>query len=187
MKRYDAVKLVREHLKDNHLVVICNGMIGREVWTAGDRQSHFYMIGSMGLASSIGMGLAQTQEDKDVVVIDGDGNVLMNMGTLGNIAAAKLPNFYHIVLDNSVHDSTGGQKTIADQFPLEQVAKVCGYARVELAKTWDELKRKLNGFFDEPGPAMLRVVVEPGNVKGIGRVEPEPPELARRFRQVATS
>jgi sulfopyruvate decarboxylase subunit beta len=182
MKRAVAVAQVAKALGPERLIVACNGMIGRELYTQADAVSRFYMIGSMGLASSIGLGLALAQPSKTVVVFDGDGNVLMNMGTLGSVAAAGVNNFYHVVFDNAAHGSTGDQRTISDRVPIEQVARAAGYRRAVRVKDSNGLDAALVTFLGEPGPAMLLVEVERGNQPGIGRVEPEPPELTERFR-----
>jgi len=186
MNRMDALRLVVARLPADCLVVACNGMIGRELWTIGDRPNQFYMVGSMGLASSIGLGLALRRPRRPVVVLDGDGNVLMNLGGLGNVAQAAPPNLYHLVFDNGVHGSTGGQRTIADAVALEEVARACGYRRAARVDDEAGLAAALGGFFAEPGPAMLLAKVEAtANVHGIARVEIEPPALAERFRRAA--
>lgn len=188
MTRLAALRLIAERLRPEWLVVACNGMIGRELWTIGDRPNHFYMIGSMGLASTIGLGLALEQPGKKVVVLDGDGNVLMNLGALGNVAQLAPPNFHHLVLDNGVHGSTGGQRTVSDTVALESVAGACGYRGAERVTDESSLCAALDGFFDRPGPTMLLARVEAtANQHGIARVEVEPPALAERFRAFATS
>jgi len=169
-------------MRPDWLTIVCNGMIGRELYTHADAPSRFYMIGSMGLASSIGLGLAIVQPSRMVVVFDGDGNVLMNLGALGSIAAAAPANLYHVVFDNAAHGSTGDQLTISDRVPIEKVAAAAGYRRTIRVRSDGELDRTLRGFFAEPGPAMLLVEVERGNPPGIGRVAPSPPELTARFR-----
>ncbi|MBZ5557898.1 MAG: hypothetical protein LAO77_11545 [Acidobacteriia bacterium] len=161
-------------------------MIGRELYTHADAPSRFYMIGSMGLASSIGLGLALVQPSRTVVVFDGDGNVLMNMGALGSVAAAAPPNFYHVVFDNAAHGSTGDQRTISDRVPLDAVARAAGYRSVVRVRDEQALTDALRSFLHTPAPAMLVVDVERGNQPGIGRVEPSPSELTARFRARAT-
>mgnify|MGYP000675218840 FL=1 len=84
-------------------VVHANGFICRESFAQKDREANFYMIGSMGLASSIGLGVALCKPDKKVIIIDGDGNVLMAMGTLAMIAAEAPKNLIHVVIDNEVY------------------------------------------------------------------------------------
>lgn len=182
MKRAQAVEVIMKQITDE-LVVCANGMIGRETWTYGERPGNFYMIGSMGLASSIGLGVALARPERRVAVLDGDGNILMNMGTLAQIGAAAPANLFHICLDNGQYGSTGGQPTLSNAVPLEQLAKNCGYRRVELVNdgSLEKLTRTVIELKAERGPVFLLVKVEPGNVEGIGRVALEPPELAERF------
>ncbi len=186
MKRVDAIRALAPHLA-GRLVVSCNGMASRELYTVGDRPEHFYMIGSMGLASSIGLGLALRRPGRSVVVLDGDGNLLMNLGTLANVAERAPANYHHVVLDNGVHDSTGAQKTVSRAVPLERVAAAAGYRSASRVGTPEDLDRALAGFFAARGPALLLVEVEPGSIHGIARVEIEPPDLARRFRSAAAT
>lgn len=182
MKRADAVAAVAAALDPRALVVACNGMIGRELYARADAPTRFYMIGSMGLASSIGLGLAIAQPSRTVVVFDGDGNVLMNMGTLGNVVASGVANLYHVVFDNAAHGSTGGQCTISDRVPLERVALAAGYRSATRVNAAAQLHAALQSMFQTHGPSMLLVEVERGDQPAIGRVEPTPQELTSRFR-----
>ena len=179
MHRAEAVKLVMDAVTDQ-LVVVCNGMIGREAFTAKDREANFYMIGSMGLALSIGLGAALVRKDKKVLVLDGDGNVLMSAGVLGSAAAEGAKNLLHVVLDNEAHGSTGDQRTISGHVHLEQVAKASGYRWAERVPA-ERLAAELPAFLRREGPAMLLVKVDKGNMHGIARVSHEPPEIAARF------
>lgn len=183
MHRAEAVRVVMEATHDE-LVVCCNGMIGREAFTARDREANFYMIGSMGLALSIGVGLAQARPNKRVLVLDGDGNVLMGAGVLATAAAARLPNLLHVVFDNEAHGSTGDQKTISNVVPLERMAGAAGYAHATRVEP-SELAARLPAFMASKGPGLLLVKVGKGNVKGIARVSHEPPEIVDRFRRAA--
>jgi thiamine pyrophosphate-dependent acetolactate synthase large subunit-like protein len=185
MHRAEAVRVVLSAVSD-HLVVCCNGMIGREAFTARDREANFYMIGSMGLAASIGLGVALCRPDREVLVLDGDGNVLMGAGALASVAAARPPRFHHVVLDNECHGSTGGQRTISGKVRLEELARAAGYRLAERVPA-EELSGRLPGFLAAPGPAMLLVKVEEGNVRGILRVTHEPPEIAARFARAIRS
>jgi sulfopyruvate decarboxylase subunit beta len=185
MRRNEAVKIVMDALGDE-MCVVCNGMIGREAFVAKDRERNFYMIGSMGLALSIGLGVALSRKDRRVVVLDGDGNVLMGMGVLASVAHARPANLLHVVLDNEAHASTGDQKTISDRVRLEEIAKASGYRSAERVAP-EEFAKRLPAFLRETGPAMLLVKVDKGNVKGIARVTHEPPEIAARFAKHARS
>ena len=187
MTRARAVARVASALPGNSLTIVCNGMIGRELYAQADAASRFYMIGSMGLAASIGLGLALVQPARPIVVFDGDGNLLMNLGVLGSVAAAGVTNFYHIVFDNAAHGSTGDQRTISDRVPLERVAAAAGYRCAARVDDEASLDTQLATLFDEPGPRVLLVEVERGNLPGVGRVEPSPQELAARFRRAISS
>lgn len=185
MHKLEAVKALLATIRPDDLVVCCNGMIGRELYTAGDRPATFYMIGSMGLALSIGLGVALSKPDRKVIVLDGDGNVLMGMNALASLGSEAPRNLMHVVLDNGVHASTGGQRTISNQVKLERVAAAVGYAATHRAETLATFEAALREAYAAPGPAMVLGVVEGGTTKGIGRVEPTPPELAARFAREA--
>ena len=171
---------------DDRPTVVCNGMIGREAFTAQDRAQNFYMIGSMGLGLSIGIGVALARPDKKVLCLDGDGNVLMGAGVLASAGALGCKNLHHVVLDNESHGSTGGQRTIADSVHLEQIAKASGYAWAERVEP-EDLEAAMPAFLERDGPAMLLVKVEKGNVKGIGRVTHTPAEITARFAKACQS
>ena len=89
------------------------------------------MIGSMGLASSIGLGVAINRPEQKTIIIDGDGNVLMSMGTLAMIAAAAPKNLLHIVIDNEAYESTGSQRSLSKSISLEKVALSAGYLQTK--------------------------------------------------------
>jgi thiamine pyrophosphate-dependent acetolactate synthase large subunit-like protein len=107
---------------DDELVVAANGHISRDACAARDRPGSFYMVGSMGLAGAIGLGLALAQPLRGVVVIDGDGNLLMGLGCLPLVAERAPARFLHVVLDNGSYASTGGQRSIAGAVDLAAVA-----------------------------------------------------------------
>ena len=186
MNKLEAVGALTRAFGRDTLTVCCNGMIGRELFTVEDRPSTFYMIGSMGLAASIGLGLALAQPKRRFVVLDGDGNVLMGMNALASVASELPPNLFHVVLDNQQHASTGGQRTIANQIALETVAGALGYRATHRATTVEDFEAALRAAATQPGPVMVLGVVEGGTQKGIARVAPTPPELADRFRAEAT-
>lgn len=126
MARYEAIEKIMESIDEE--LVICNiGFPSRELYEIDDRPKNFYMIGSMGLASSIGLGLAVAKPHKDVVVIDGDGSLLMNMGSLVTIFANNPSNLTWIVIDNGAYGSTGNQDTYAQKIDLVDVAKGVGF------------------------------------------------------------
>ena len=129
MKRYDLLKQIEKVLNNN--LVICNiGIPSQELYEINDRPNYFYMLGSMGLASSIGLGLALSQK-KNVVSIDGDGSILMNMNTLATIGNRAPNNFTLLIIDNESYGSTGDQKTFtSEKTSLKEVAIGSGCRKV---------------------------------------------------------
>lgn len=127
MKRFDAIKNIMENITDE--LIICNiGFPSRELYEIKDRDENFYMLGSMGLASSIGLGLAMAiSNNKKVVVFDGDGSLLMNMGSLVTIFNQNPKNLVWVVFDNGCYGSTGNQCTYAQNLSLFDVAESIGF------------------------------------------------------------
>lgn len=177
MTRAEAIKLVVSCLKDE-LVVHANGMICRESFAVQDRPENFYMIGSMGLASSIALGVAISRPNRKVVVFDGDGNILMNLGGLALVGHLKPRNFVHIVFDNESYGSTGGQKTISGSLRLEEVAKAAGYTVAERVEEEKALVEAVNRHLHSEGPTFLLVKVEAREEGEAPRI-PHPPETIR--------
>lgn len=128
MKRIEAIKEIMNTV-ENGLVVTSAGMISREVWTVRDRPENFYVMGSLGASLGIGIGLA-LNTNKKVLVIAGDGEVLISLGTLVLMNKLKLPNLKLIVLDNNCYQSTGGQKTCSDAVDFAQICN-CEVIKVE--------------------------------------------------------
>ncbi len=117
-------------------LIHANGYVCRESFSLGDRPQNFYMIGSMGLAAAIGLGLALARPHVPVVVADGDGNVLMNLGGLAQVGGLRPANFVHCVFDNEVYGSTGNQRSPSRQVRLDRLAAAAGYATVARSREW---------------------------------------------------
>jgi len=187
LKRYDAIKVITESLKEEELIIASTGMISRELSAIKDSPRNFYMLGSMGLASSIGLGLVLCLPAKRVVVIEGDGSALMNMGSMATIGHFAPQNLTHIVLDNEAHDSTGGQPTVSNTVKLEEVAGAAGYANFKKVYSVGALNRMVNKASKIEGSHFILVKVEKGGPEGIGRVSLSPEEIKERFRAVIAS
>ncbi len=179
ISRAQAIAALLELLTDQ-AVIICNGFPSREAYKIADRPTHFYMIGSMGVAAAIGLGVALAKPHKQVVVFDGDGNVLMGMGTLATVGALNPKNFLHVVFDNEVYGSTGNQPTISNVVPLDKVAKAAGYVHVERVLDRDDLVYEFKTMLKIEGPSMLLIKVNEF-AEDVGRVMLDPPEITRRF------
>ena len=163
-------------------VIICNGFPSREAFKIADRPTHFYMIGSMGVAAAIGLGVALSKPQKKVIVFDGDGNVLMGMGTLATVGATQPKNFIHVVFDNEVYGSTGNQPTYSRVVRLDQVAKAAGYVNVERVIEREDLVYEFKEMLAKDGPSFLLVKVNEW-VEDVGRVMHDPPVITQRFKK----
>ena len=178
MIRKDAIEIVCKYLKQE-IIVSANGFISRDVYTSLDKNTNFYMIGSMGLASSIGLGVALKNPKKQVIVFDGDGNVLMNLGSLVTIGSLKVRNFIHILFDNHIHESTGGQPTTSRQIKIENIAKESNY-KIFSVSTKKHLKAVFEKTKQKKGPILISVKIKRGkNVNK--RITLTPVEIKTRF------
>ena len=180
MKGTEAFQEILPLLKDEP-VVHANGYICRESFQLQDREANFYMIGSMGLASSIGLGVALCRPDKKVIIFDGDGNVLMSMGTLAMIAATAPKNLVHVVFDNQVYESTGSQSSMSGSVPLEEVARSSGYPVALKVTKKEEVKPAFEKLMSTDGPGFLLIKVSPDFDPKTGRVTHTPEEIKARF------
>ena len=162
-------------------VTHANGYICRESFSLADRPQSFYMIGSMGLAPAIGLGLALTQPTRRVIVFDGDGNLLMNLGILAMIAARRPANFVHLVFDNEVYGSTGNQASLSRGVRLDLLAAATGFATaVAVTEPW-ALESALRAAWAADGPHFVLVKVTPEEAD-VPRIPYAPAVLRDRFR-----
>jgi phosphonopyruvate decarboxylase len=162
-------------------VVATTGKCGRELFTLADRPQHLYQVGSMGCASAMGLGVA-LNTPRPVIVLDGDGAALMKLGNLATIGSRAPGNLVHVVLDNGVHDSTGGQATVSPNVDFAAVALACGYASGASTDSLDGFERAWAVSRDQAGPHLIHVRIAPGSLAKLGRPTIKPPEVARRFR-----
>lgn len=158
MIRKDAIIKISEYAGKNPIIA-ANGFISRDLFDIGDKNSNFYMIGSMGLASSISLGVALENPRKRIFAFDGDGNILMNLGSLTTIGSNSPTNLVHIVFDNSKHESTGGQPTNSSLIHLEQIAKVSRYKAFK-ATNMPELEKILKKIKKMKGPIFILVKID---------------------------
>ncbi|SRR5581483_3683215 len=181
MKRNEAISCVLSLLK-REVVVAANGMISREAHAARDRTSNFYMLGSMGLASSIALGIAVNKPSRKVVVLDGDGNVLMGLGALAMAGNSQPKNLVHFVFDNERYESTGGQPSISNKIDLDKIALASGYKQVFKVCTIAELKLASKHVLANDGLSFVVVKVSADDPKdGARRVSQSPIKIANRF------
>jgi phosphonopyruvate decarboxylase len=166
---------------DETAVVATTGKCGRELFTLADRRQHLYQVGSMGGASAMGLGVALNTA-KPVVVLDGDGAALMKMGNFATIGAYRPRNLLHVVLDNGVHDSTGGQATVSASVDFAAVALACGYRFAASCHGLEGFAASLDHAREVGGPALIHMRIAPGSMAKLGRPTVGPIAVARRFR-----
>ena len=178
--RKEAIEICVNEIK-NQTIISANGFVSRDLFNVMDKNSNFYMIGSMGLASSIGLGVALKNLKKKVYVFDGDGNILMNLGSLATISKIKPKNLVHIVFDNNSHESTGGQPTDTNKIPIDSIAKSL---KIKVFKTSSrsELQKKLKTIKKITGPVLLHVKIKNGVSIG-KRISFTPEEIRDRFME----
>ena len=182
MTTREAIGLIAGQLKDE--VVICTtGYTCRDMQGCADRPGNFYMIGSMGLAASLGLGIALSRPDRPVVVLDGDGSIMMGLGTLPMIGAIRPQRLIHVVLDNGVYASTGNQPTYSDKIRLEALASVSGYPLARRVGDPESLARAWEQVHEEPGPAFLLVQCRPDADPPKERVRLEPEKITNRLKE----
>ena len=182
MIRKEAINIISKKI-GNQSIISANGFISRDLFEINDRSSNFYMIGSMGLASSIGLGLALKNPKKRFFVFDGDGNILMNLGSLTTIGALKPKNFIHMIFDNSIHESTGSQPTNTNFVSIEKIAKACNYNHTFTVKTKNGFEKILRKIKKLKGPIMIVVKIQRSNGEKSARINHEPTEIKKRFMQ----
>ncbi len=140
MLRTDALQAIYPEL-EQHIVVTIMGAVAAELYTLGHRHNFFYLEHAMGLASSMGLGIALSMPQHKVIVIDGDGSLLMNLGTLSTMARYKPGNLLHLVFDNESLLSVGGFPTAtATGTDLAGIARASGIPSVAEANTLEQLK-----------------------------------------------
>jgi phosphonopyruvate decarboxylase len=179
MSRRDALAVAIGQLRDEP-VIHANGYICRESFSLADRPQNFYMIGSMGLASAIGLGLALVRPEKRTVVFDGDGNLLMNLGILGTIGSLRPPRFVHVVFDNEVYGSTGNQPSPSREVRLDRIARAAGCVARAVA-TPGALTAAVRAALAGPGPGFVLAKVTPEEVD-VPRIPHTPRQIRDRFR-----
>ena len=180
--RYKAIEKVLGHIGADGLVLSTTGMISREVFTTDDRPGNFYMLGSMGLLSSFGLGLALLTPEQRIWVLEGDGSALMSLGALPLIATERPANLVHIILDNEAYESTGAQSSISSTVDLADVGRSCGYQQVVRADEIEGLEGALVACESRPGPHLILVKSGIAPVKGISRVTHSPTDIRDRFK-----
>jgi phosphonopyruvate decarboxylase len=178
--RAEMLQALQASAGETDVILATTGYTGRELCALSDHDNQLYMVGSMGCVSSLGLGLALLRPERRVIVIDGDGALLMRMGALATIGYERPANLVHILLDNGMHESTGGQSTVSHSIDICALAAACGYARTGRATTPGELVSWLENAGD--GLSLLHVRTRPGVAASLPRPDRTPAQVADRLR-----
>lgn len=180
--RADVLKhLVANTSLARDVIIATTGYSGRELHTLCDQPNQLFMVGSMGCASALGLGLSLARPDLRVVIVDGDGAALMRMGILSTIGTYGGDNLVHLILDNEAHDSTGAQATVSANVDFAAIATACGYGRTASGTDIDLVDWLLERSAANPGPALGHIKIRTGTLDGLPRPSVTPEQVARRL------
>lgn len=174
LSREEAISEVIEFFPNRSVIISTTGMPSRELFELreNNKSSHekdFLTVGGMGHASKIALGIAKARNDLPVFCIDGDGAALMHMGSMAIIGQSQAKNYVHIILNNGVHDSVGGQPTVGFDIKFCDIAKACGYNSAQTVLELNKIKDCFQNIKNTPGPHLIEVLVKPGNRENLGR------------------
>jgi phosphonopyruvate decarboxylase len=184
--REEALTALVEAVGDNTVIVSTTGMLSRELFeyrvrTGTDGGRDFLTVGGMGHASSIALGVAMAETDREVWCFDGDGALLMHMGSAAVIADHAPAHYFHVVFNNGVHDSVGGQPTSIDKVDVAAAARAMGYRHAASTSDLSTLPAQVAALREHGGPSLLELRVRPGNRADIGRPTRTPQESKQAF------
>jgi thiamine pyrophosphate-dependent acetolactate synthase large subunit-like protein len=179
MNRFDLTCRLVKKLK-NEAVIGGIGNTNFDLWAAGQRPENFYMLGSMGLAVPIGLGVALAQPQRRTFVLEGDGSLLMQLGALGTVAASAPRNLTVIVFDNAMYHITGKQKTLtAGTVDLVAMAKGAGLEKSNWARDEKHFEALVEQALREDGPWLIGARID--GEKPAGVTDRDPIRIRSRF------
>lgn len=181
LRRSDILRTLTEIRDDKTILVATTGYTGRELFALGDHPMNFYMIGSMGCVSAFSLGLALTLPDYKIIAIDGDGAILMRLGSLATNAYYAPNNMFHLLLDNEQHESTGGQITVSSNINFTSLSEALGYLNSYHLKSSNDLIDTINQWTLSPALSFAHMRVMPGTLNNLGRPNLTPVEMKHRL------
>ena len=186
LNREDALKLIVPLLDEQDIIISTTGKLSRELFELREsrKEGHnkdFLTVGGMGHASSIALGIALQKSNRNVYCFDGDGALIMHMGSLATTGMLKPKNFKHIIFNNFTHDSVGGQPTASFFINIKDIAKASGYNNIFLAETEDQIKEQFQSLKKSEGPSLLVLNINKGARKDLGRPTRTPIENKKDF------
>jgi phosphonopyruvate decarboxylase len=179
--RYEALKTINATKGSSTVQLATTGKTGRQLYEIEDACNNLYMVGSMGCVGSLGLGLALSKPNYDIVVIDGDGSLLMRMGSLATNGYYNPPNLLHILLDNQAHDSTGGQMTVSHNINFVEIASSCGYTRSIYVHNLKELHAWIKEWKQARWLTFLYMRISTSSEEQLARPTMKPNEVKERL------
>lgn len=181
-RRFDLIRVTCEAAGIGHVIVGTTGKTGRELFAYRDSPNHLYMVGAMGCASSFSLGMAMhLPRDKKVIVLDGDGAALMRLEAMASIGYYEPSNLVHVLLDNNMHESTGGQQTLSHGIAFDRVAAACGYSDAVSVATAADFENELRRALASDGPSFIHARILPGSLENLPRPTVKPDEVKKRL------
>ena len=180
MNRFDITKRMVALLHHDEAVISGIGYTNFDLWASGRRPQNFYMLGSMGLAVPIGLGVALAQPARKVIALEGDGSILMQLGSLATVAARGPRNFAVVIMDNGAYQITGGQQTLTEQgADVVAIARGCGLSQSVWAADESAFEELIALTLREDGPWLIGCRID--SEKPADTTERDPPILKDRF------
>lgn len=179
--RADVLAVIQAVTGDGCALIATTGFTGRELYAHDDRENQLYMVGSMGCALPLGFGIAHAKPDVRVYVVDGDGALLMRTGAMATVGNLYPGNLIHILLDNEVHDSTGGQSTVSGSVDFTDVAKGFGYRWIFATDSLDQFTELMTRTAQLEGPVFIHFKTRKGAPGDLVRPSITPVEVKERF------
>ena len=180
MNRFELTKRLVGKLERDEAVIGGIGNSNFDLWSAGRRPQNFYMLGSMGLAIPIALGVAIAQARRHVVALEGDGSLLMQLGCLATVAQQAPDNLTIVVWDNGIYQITGGQKTAsASTADLVAIARGSGITKSAWAADEDEFDRLFTEAIGGGGPSLIAARID--DKPGVGATDRDPVQIRERF------
>jgi len=180
MNRFDLTSRLIAKLNNEEAVIGGIGNTNFDLWAAGHRAQNFYMLGSMGLAFPIALGVALAQPDRRVIALEGDGSLLMQLGALSTIASLRPKNLTMIVMDNGIYQITGSQPTpaaaVAD---IVAIAVGSGLAKSAWAADEEDFERLVENSLAALEPSLIAVRID--DKPGVGTTRRDPVQIRERF------
>jgi thiamine pyrophosphate-dependent acetolactate synthase large subunit-like protein len=180
MNRFELTKRLVAQLEHEEAVIGGIGNTNFDLWMSGQRPQNFYMLGSMGLAIPIALGVAIAQPKRHVVALEGDGSLLMQLGCLATVAVRKPKNLTIVVWDNGMYQITGGQPTAsATVSDIVAVARGCGLPNSAWAADEDDFDRLFAAALKDGGPTLIAARID--DKPGTGTTDRDPVQIRERF------